>query len=431
MGDVLQMFPTLDPATEAALRASIERFGVIVPATVDQNGRTIDGHHRQRIAAELGIECPTTSITVENDEQAGLIARTLNDDRRQRLDPEQRREQAAVLRAQGHSLRAIAAALGETLGMVQRDLSTVSPDTVPDRIVGRDGKSRPSSRPVDDPAEWVCLACGEGFAVEVWECPGCQHHWALDDDECRNCHDFERNPNGDIAYVGPSDEPQEETPPITKPDLGGGLSHPARFSEPLFEHFREMLAGFTTVLDPFAGTGRIHELRPDWETTGVELEPEWAILSPHTLVGNALAMPFEDGSFDAICTSPTYGNRLADHHNAVDPHLRRSYTHDLGRQLHEASSGAMHWGDEYREFHQRAWKESDRVLRSGGRFIINIKDHIRGGEWQDVAVWHLVALLDMGYRLAYDRAVPTSSLRQGANGELRVIGEHVFALDKP
>jgi len=45
-------------------------------------------------------------------------------------------------------------------------------------------------------------------------------------------------------------------------------------------------------------------------------------------VGNALSLPFEDDSFDAVCTSPTYGNRLAENHDAYDPQARRSYKHD-------------------------------------------------------------------------------------------------------
>jgi hypothetical protein len=45
----LQPFAQLSSPIEAALRASIQRFGVLVPITTDQNGTVIDGHHRQRI----------------------------------------------------------------------------------------------------------------------------------------------------------------------------------------------------------------------------------------------------------------------------------------------------------------------------------------------------------------------------------------------
>jgi ParB-like chromosome segregation protein Spo0J len=41
-----QLFPPLAPEIEAALRASIEQFGVIVPVVQDQNGNLIDGHNR-------------------------------------------------------------------------------------------------------------------------------------------------------------------------------------------------------------------------------------------------------------------------------------------------------------------------------------------------------------------------------------------------
>lgn len=223
-----------------------------------------------------------------------------------------------------------------------------------------------------------------------------------------------------------------DRPPVTKPDLGGGVSHPARYSDELIPMFASLLGGdVVRVLDPFAGTGRIHELQAcGLETVGVEIEPEWASLHPDTIVGNALDLPFDDGEFDAVCTSPTYGNRLADHHDAADPELRRSYTHDLGRKLHDANSGDLHWGPEYRAFHEDAWAEAVRVLRPGGRFILNIKDHIRGGAWQDVAGWHVAALCDLGLYVTAIRPVVTSALRQGANGELRVPAELVIAFVK-
>lgn len=413
MGE-FQLFGMLDPATEAALRASIERFGVVVPVTVDQHGRIIDGHHRQRIGDELGVEVPVRVRPVASDEEAGELAVSLNNDRRH-LSPEVRRDLAADLRQNGFSFRAIGEALGVSHVQVQHDLSTGKDLPVPDRIVGRDGKSRPSSRPIADRLNESGLAdpdTVEGEAQTILDLLGPDARSDEVDDAVEECIESKRLP-------------------ITKPDLGGGVSHPARYSDPLLDHFRQMLTGYSTVLDPFAGTGRIHELRPDWETTGVELEPEWANLSPYTVAGNALALPFPDDEFDAICTSPTYGNRLADHHNASDPHLRRSYTHDLGRPLHQDNSGALHWGEEYREFHRRAWMEAIRVLRPGGRFVVNIKDHIRAGEWQDVTVWHLRTLLDLGLVVVFDRAIETRSLRQGMNADLRVAGEHILGLDLP
>lgn len=221
-----------------------------------------------------------------------------------------------------------------------------------------------------------------------------------------------------------------EPAPITKPDLGGGVSHPARYSTNLIPIFADILDGYDHVLDPFAGTGRIHEL--PMHTVGVEIEPEWAALHPDTVEGSALDLPWEDAEFDAVCTSPTYGNRLADSHNASDPERRRSYTHDLGRKLSDDNSGAMQWGDEYREFHETAWAEAVRVLRPGGRFVLNIKDHIRGGVQQPVTAWHVAALVDLGmrYNAELSQGAPTGHLQQGSNSEARAGQELVLVFDK-
>jgi SAM-dependent methyltransferase len=207
-----------------------------------------------------------------------------------------------------------------------------------------------------------------------------------------------------------------------------GVRHPAPYSSGLLPVFVELLEGFDRVLDPFAGTGRVHEL-DGHDTVGVELEPEWAALHPRTIVGNALALPFDDQSFDAVVTSPTYGNRFADHHEARDGSERRSYTHDLGRTLHADNSGAMQWGAQYRDVHERAWLEVVRVLRPGGRFVLNISDHYRGGRRQPVSAWHVDTVLRLGLRLVDIVPVPTARMRHGDNAE-RVVVEYVFAFGR-
>ena len=214
-----------------------------------------------------------------------------------------------------------------------------------------------------------------------------------------------------------------------------GVAHPAVYSDNILPAIAELLEPqHAKILDGFAGTGRIHELQDhvDWTVTtiGIEIEPEWATLHPQTIVGNALNLPFTDEFFDAYVTSPCYGNRFADSNVAKDDSERRSYTHDIGRQLHADNSGKMNWGQEYRDFHTAAWREAIRVLRPGGRFVLNISDHIRGGQRMMVSSWHTETLLGMGLQLVDVNRVVTRRMRRGSNHLARVSSEMVLAFDK-
>ncbi len=82
--------------------------------------------------------------------EARALAHTLNADRRQ-LSEHQRRAAGVALRQDGHSARAIAGALGVSEATVRRDVAaTASVDAVafPERVIGLDGKSRPSRQTV-------------------------------------------------------------------------------------------------------------------------------------------------------------------------------------------------------------------------------------------------------------------------------------------
>lgn len=139
-----QTFPPLDSATEAALRESIRRFGVIVPVVLDQHGRIIDGHHRTRLAGEEGIELPTRVREVADDDELRDLAATLNLDRRH-LPTKRRREIVAALRSEGHSLRAIAGAVGVDDKTVRNDIAGADM-SAPAEVTGQDGKSYPATR---------------------------------------------------------------------------------------------------------------------------------------------------------------------------------------------------------------------------------------------------------------------------------------------
>lgn len=217
---------------------------------------------------------------------------------------------------------------------------------------------------------------------------------------------------------------ERRTPkPVPKPGPNGGQScgappHPAPFSDAVLDAFGELLdehhdGDDRRVVDPFAGTGRIHELRPGWDTIGVELEPEWARLHPDTICGDSRCL--EDLLYDrrpiaAVVTSPAYGNRLADSYDAYDPEARRSYSIDLGRPLTDGNGAGLQWGSDYRQLHERVWQECAWLLRPGGLFILNCKDHQRDGRIQAVTGWHVRALVELGLAVIDLRTLPAAGL---------------------
>jgi tRNA G10 N-methylase Trm11 len=210
------------------------------------------------------------------------------------------------------------------------------------------------------------------------------------------------------------------------------MKHPAKYSAKILPVIDEMLGDAHYVLDPFAGTGRIHELPTVRHTVGIEIEKEWADMHPSTMHGDATFMPqFRAGIFDAIATSPAYGNRMADSYDGRDGSKRNTYRTALGRELDPGSGAGLQWGEDYRTLHANAWAEATRVLKPGGRFVLNLKDHIRGGEHQHVVAWHIGHLVKkLGYKLVDMKPVLLSGNGFGLNGKVRVQFEIVALLRK-
>lgn len=211
------------------------------------------------------------------------------------------------------------------------------------------------------------------------------------------------------------------------------VRHPAPYTPQFIPIFAELLEGYPHVLDPFAGTGRLIRIR-NYGYTGTiylnELEPEWARLgvAPGTVVSccDAENLPYPDDFFVAACTSITYGNRMADHHNARDNSKRNTYKHALGRDLTPGNTGMMPWGPKYRAKHEACYLELRRVLRNGARFILNVSDHIRGGKVVPVTAWHIETLVGLGFEVEEHRMIETPRNRQGANRHLRVEYENII-----
>lgn len=122
---VFQPMPPLTGDQLVALREDIAEHGVLVPVTVDQHGRIIDGHNRSMIADELGITYPTITVQVADDDAAMDLAVTLNGARRH-LNQEQKRAliEHELIRRPGDSDRAISRRVGcspTTVGTVRAE----------------------------------------------------------------------------------------------------------------------------------------------------------------------------------------------------------------------------------------------------------------------------------------------------------------------
>lgn len=86
MSDNYQLLPDLSENEYKRLRADIAERGVIVPIELDEDGTVLDGHHRRRIAEELGVPCPSVTRRGLAEHEKRLHAVALNLARRQLND---------------------------------------------------------------------------------------------------------------------------------------------------------------------------------------------------------------------------------------------------------------------------------------------------------------------------------------------------------
>ena len=234
----------------------------------------------------------------------------------------------------------------------------------------------------------------------------------------------------------------------------GEVVHNAKFSRTILDTMNEILAEELArfdddvdvyVLDPMAGVGGIMEIadnHPQTIVTMIEIEEEWAdvarlkAIPPDRVIHTDFlkwAESQEPMEWDVVITSPTYGNRMADSHTpGPDDHsTRNTYRHVLGRPLTKGSSAGMQWGEEYRDFHTVAWSAVYDLLAPTGIFVLNVKDHIRGGVKQPVCMWHKNLCIARGFQLHCYYEVPVKGNRQGQNGQVRVDNEMVYVFRKP
>lgn len=245
--------------------------------------------------------------------------------------------------------------------------------------------------------------------------------------------------------------------------------HPAKWSQAVLDtvgdNLFELMPDGGRILDPFAGVGieRLQAAAGDSLVVGVELEAEWLPEGGDMVQANSRRLPFRSGSFDAMATSPAYGNRMADHHEATDPckacdgrgtltpergagpapiarcracggtgrSKRNTYRHSLGRMPSEGSTTVLQWGKAYRDLHEHVWRECARVLKPEALVLLNVSNHIRDGREKHVAEWHLNCWLLLGARIHHIERVATPRLGFGQNGNARVDGELLVVMHTP
>lgn len=280
---------------------------------------------------------------------------------------------------------------------------------------------------------------------------------------------------------------------------------PAKYSAPIVDAIEaELAARFlhtARILDPFGGVGGVHQLadRLPVTTVAIDIEAEQAALHPRTVHGDSRrvtslvpqlraltdpGLPPDVGwrGFDAIVTSPAYGNRLADQYLGSDnekcrrcdgqgwlhdctgkaltdaeradghadcslsgcpnctppggcggtgksPSKRMGYAIALGRRLTLGSGAALHWGDRYRKVHRDVLREVQLLLRPGGWWLVNVSSFLEtdddGDAYRPVMEWW-VEEIAVRARIVRLVAIPTARLRFGQNAERRVPVEHLI-----
>jgi ParB-like chromosome segregation protein Spo0J len=142
-----QIMPALTEIEYETLKRDISENGVLLPILLDENGKTLDGHHRLQICEELHIKNYPVNVVVglSENEKIALVIST-NVIRRQLAD-EQRLALISKLYTEFRfSYRKIAEILGVSHETVRRKVAVVThltpgPEEASERVVGRDGKS--------------------------------------------------------------------------------------------------------------------------------------------------------------------------------------------------------------------------------------------------------------------------------------------------
>lgn len=151
MSGPYQFLPALSDAEYDALRADIAANGMRHPIIVDEKDKILDGHHRARIAAELGFKPERTTMAGLTETEKRDVAFTLNTARRH-LDAPARR--AAVVESLKADPQLSDRQHGRRTGVSHPTVANIRAELVATgRLesltsrVGADGRTRPATQP--------------------------------------------------------------------------------------------------------------------------------------------------------------------------------------------------------------------------------------------------------------------------------------------
>jgi hypothetical protein len=172
-----QVLPSMPPEQFAALKADIGERGVLTPIDIDEEGQILDGHHRYRACVELGVvDFPTIVRPGMSEEDRRMFARKANMLRRHLSREQVRQLVAEQLRDTPNWANSrVAQALGvddKTVKVVRDTLESTSEIPKFDKLIGADGKTRPTKRPAAvmahnvDELQKILARLAEGGAVE-------------------------------------------------------------------------------------------------------------------------------------------------------------------------------------------------------------------------------------------------------------------------
>lgn len=157
------------------LKASIVEHGILEPILLDPEGNIVDGHHRMKVAKQLGIEPPTRVLEGFTQEELLAKAHTLNRARRHLSQAEQREFIAEHLSAEpGAANREIARRVGcddKTVAAVRKDMIEKG------ELDAEEAKRTRKPKKTAEPAAEKTEAAEQDSADEAtFTCEGCGKH---------------------------------------------------------------------------------------------------------------------------------------------------------------------------------------------------------------------------------------------------------------